>query len=467
MTVGDIADAVDGTLHGVDAATIVSDVVVDSRGAVPGAMYVAIAGERVDGHDFAEQSVAAGCSVVLSAGELARVDGSAVPAIVVDDPVLALGRLARAVRRDRLRCKVVAITGSSGKTSTKDLLASVLSAVGSTVSPKGSFNTEVGLPLTVLSADEGTEFLILEMGMRGLGHIGYLVDIARPDVGVILNVGSAHVGMLGSREGIAEAKGELAAGLATDAVAVLNADDSQVRGMASRTAAQVVTFGESPAASVRAESVRLDDHARASFDLVDDRNGEHLSAQVALQLVGEHYVSNALAVAATALSLGVSVELVARELSNAAVQSKWRMEVSEAPGGFTVINDAYNANPESMRAALKTLVALGRGRRTWAVLGEMRELGDDAMTEHDAIGRLAVRLDVSQLVCVGAGTRVMHIAASNEGSWSEESVFVPDVDAAIAFVEASVKSGDVVLVKASRSVGLERVAQALLEPVSS
>jgi UDP-N-acetylmuramoyl-tripeptide--D-alanyl-D-alanine ligase len=305
------------------------------------------------------------------------------------------------------------------------------------------------------------------MGMRGLGHIGYLVDIARPDVGVILNVGSAHVGMLGSREGIAEAKGELAAGLATDAVAVLNADDSQVRGMASRTAAQVVTFGESPAASVRAESVRLDDHARASFDLVDDRNGEHLSAQVALQLVGEHYVSNALAVAATALSLGVSVELVARELSNAAVQSKWRMEVSEAPGGFTVINDAYNANPESMRAALKTLVALGRGRRTWAVLGEMRELGDDALTEHDAIGRLAVRLDVSQLVCVGAGTRVMHIAASNEGSWSEESVFVPDVDAAIAFVEASVKSGDVVLVKASRSVGLERVAQALLEPVSS
>jgi UDP-N-acetylmuramoyl-tripeptide--D-alanyl-D-alanine ligase len=340
----------------------------------------------------------------------------------------------------------------------------VLSRLGPTVGPAGSLNTEVGLPLTVLSADRDTEFLILEMGMRGLGHVKYLVDIADPDIGIVLNVGSAHVGMLGSREAIAEAKGELVTGLGEEATAVLNADDALV---GSRTSGRVVTFGESPAADVRATDVRLDESARASYTLVDGRPGGGGTANVSLQLIGEHYVSNSLAVAAAALCLGATVDTVARALSEAVVQSRWRMEVSEAPGGFTVINDAYNANPESMRAALKTLVALAAGRRTWAVLGEMRELGDDALVEHDAIGRLAVRLDVSKLVCVGAGTRVMFLAASNEGSWSEESVHVADVDEAIRLLREQVRAGDVVLVKASRSIGLERVASALLEEASA
>jgi UDP-N-acetylmuramoyl-tripeptide--D-alanyl-D-alanine ligase len=463
LTVGEIADAVGGELIAVEPSVHVTDVIADSRIAAAGSMYVAIAGERVDGHDFAGSALSAGSVVVLAARPLAAPDGHALPTIVVDDPVLALGRLAKAVRRDRLACRVVAITGSSGKTSTKDLLAAVLSRLGPTVGPAGSLNTEVGLPLTVLSADRDTEFLILEMGMRGLGHIEYLVGIADPDIGIVLNVGSAHVGMLGSREAIAEAKSELVTGLGEEATAILNADDALVRSMGSRTSACVVTFGESPSADVRATDVRLDDSARASYTLVDGRPGDGGTAPVALQLVGEHYVSNSLAVAAAALCLGANVDTVAQALSEAVVRSRWRMEVSEAPGGFTVINDAYNANPESMRAALKTLVALAAGRRTWAVLGEMRELGDEALVEHDAIGRLAVRLDVSKLVCVGAGTRVMFLAASNEGSWSEESVHVADVDEAIRLLREQVRAGDVVLVKASRSIGLERVAAALLE----
>jgi UDP-N-acetylmuramoyl-tripeptide--D-alanyl-D-alanine ligase len=462
MTVGEIAEAATGSLHGADPSALVVDVVVDSRAAVAGSMYVAIAGERVDGHDFAESAVSSGSVVVLSDRALTGTSGQALPCIVVDDPVLALGRLAKRFRRERLRCKVIAITGSSGKTSTKDLLAVVLSDVGRTVSPQGSFNTEVGLPLTVLSADAETEFLILEMGMRGRGHIDYLVDIAEPDVGVVLNVGSAHVGLLGSREAIAEAKGELVAGLEGAAIAVLNDDDPLVRGLAPRTRAQVITFGEAPAAMVRATHVSLDDSARASFTLEDHRPGRTSSAKVALQLVGEHYVSNALAVAAAALSLGVDLDIVACALTGAQVASRWRMEVRQAPGGFTVINDAYNANPESMRAALKTLVALGAGRKTWAVLGEMLELGEESLVEHDAIGRLAVRLDVSKLVCVGPGTRVMFLAASNEGSWSEESVHVAGVDEAIRLLGEQVRPGDVVLVKASRSIGLERIAEALL-----
>ena len=370
LTAGEIAEAVHGTLSSLDPATMVTSVCVDSRSVAAGALFVAIRGERVDGHDFAADVVAAGAVAVLSARPLDDAARGALPCIVVDDPVTALGRLAAHVRRTRLRCSVVAITGSSGKTSTKDLVAAVLSSMGPTVSAAGSFNTEVGLPLTILAADEHTEFLVLEMGMRGEGHIAYLVDIARPDVGVVINVGSAHLGMLGSREAIARAKGELVRGLAPDAVAVLNADDPLVREMAGTTAARVVTFGESADSDVRATDIRVDEMARPAFTLTDTRSGE--ARPVSLQFSGEHYVPNALAAAAVALSLGGSVEQVADVLRVAEPASRWRMEVSVAPGGFTVVNDAYNANPESMRAALKTLVAMGAGRRTWAVLGEMR-----------------------------------------------------------------------------------------------
>lgn len=457
-TIEAIGAAIGGTLGGgADGGMTVSAVVADSRATVPGALFVCIAGERVDGHDFAEDAIRAGAVACLSARPLA------VPCIVVDDPVAALGRLAHWYRTHCLQAEVVGITGSSGKTTTKDLLAQVLASAGPTVAPVGSFNTEVGLPLTVLSADADTRFLVLEMGMRGIGHIAELMSIARPSVGILLNVGSAHVGVVGSREGIAIAKGEIIEGLPADGTAIVNLDDPLVMGQVPRASARVLTFGEGPQAAVRAVDVRLDPSACAAFTLVHADGTAHRQEPVHLQYAGEHIVSDALAAAAAALALGLPLDQVAMALRAASPQSRWRMEIHELADGVTLVNDAYNANPESMRAALKTLTAMAAGRRTWAVLGEMLELGDAAVTEHDAIGRLAVRLDVSKLLCVGPGAKVMHLGAAQEGSWGDEATWVPDVDAAIALLQSSLLPGDVVLVKASRSIGLERVAQALIE----
>ena len=462
LTPREVADATGGSLHGPvaeDTACVVH-VVADSREVEPGSLFVAIRGERSDGHDHAAEAIASGAVLVLASRELHTAEGEPIPCVVVDDPVVALGRLAAWYRRQRLGCTVVGVTGSSGKTTTKDLIARVLGAEGLTVSARGSFNTEVGLPLTILRADATTRFLVLEMGMRGEGHIAYLTELARPDVGVVLNVGSAHLGMVGSREGIAQAKSELVRGLSPQATAVLNDDDPMVAAMAQVTPASVVTFGERPGVRMRATDVRIDDRARPSFTLNDDE--AEAAASVTLRLSGEHYVSNALAAAAVGRVCGLSLEVVADALRGADPDSPWRMEVHESPSGIVVVNDAYNANPESMRAALKSLAAMAAGRRTWAVLGEMRELGDDSVEEHDAIGRLAVRLDISRLVCVGDGTRVMHLGASNEGSWGNESIHVADIDAAIALLHEELRPGDVVLVKASRAVGLERIAEAIL-----
>jgi UDP-N-acetylmuramoyl-tripeptide--D-alanyl-D-alanine ligase len=295
------------------------------------------------------------------------------------------------------------------------------------------------------------------MGSRGIGHIAYLCKVAPPRIGVVLNVGSAHVGEFGGRDGIAVAKGELVEALPADGLAVLNADDSLVLGMRSRTAARTSTFGESADADVRAEAIALDADGRAGFTLVTPEG----SAPVQLRLHGEHHVANALAAACVAREVGLAPGDVAAALHAAIPLSRWRMEVVHRPDGVTIVNDAYNANPESVRAALKALVGIARGRRTWAVLGEMRELGESSAEEHDAIGRLVVRLDVARLVVVGEGARPIHLGASLEGSWGEESVFVPDVDEALALLSREVRAGDVVLVKASRTVGLERIAEAL------
>ncbi len=468
LSAAEVARATGGTLDGpagVDGSdpgrTEVRRVVADSRLAGPGALFVATPGERVDGHDFAEAAVSAGATLVLATRPLVAADGTPLPVVVVDDTVAALGRLAAWYRTEVLTATVVAVTGSTGKTSTKDLTAAVLAAVGETVGPPGSLNTEVGLPLTVLSAEPSTDFLVLEMGMRGEGHIDHLARIARPDIAVVVNVGTAHLEMLGSQEAIARAKGELVRALPADAVAVLNGDDPLVRAMADTTDARVILYGLA-GGDVRGEDVVLDELARATFTLVDGASGRR--APVTLRQRGEHAVGNALAAAAVGLAAGADITVVAAALSAAEPASRWRMEVHEAPGGYTVVNDAYNANPDSMRAALRTLVAMAGDGRTWAVLGEMRELGEESTAAHDEIGRLAVRLDVSRLVCVGDGpARVMHLGAATEGSWSNESVNVPDADAAIALVRAEIRPGDTVLVKASRSVGLEQVAIALLD----
>lgn len=453
-TIEQIADAIGGAIHGVsDRTACVTCVVTDSRHDQVQSMFVAIRGERVDGHAFAEQAVQRGSIVVLAD----RIVDA--PCIVVPDTVAALGMLASWYRTTYLDCTVVGITGSSGKTSTKDFVHQVCEVAGPTVSARGSFNTDIGVPLTVLEADDSTRYLVLEMGMRGPGHIARLVGVVMPDIAVVTNVGTAHIGELGSQEAIASAKGELVRDLPADAWAVLNADDPFVRAM--QTTAQRWMFGETGGAECRAMTVRLDEQARPAFDLVI--NGA--SAAVHLQVHGEHAVMNALAAASVGAIIGIPIDAIAAALTAAQARSPWRMEVHRTRRGFRVINDAYNANPESMRAALKALVAMGGSGRTWAVLGEMRELGEQSQVEHDAIGRLIVRLDIDNLICIGEGTKVLHLGASNEGSWGEESRWVPDVDAALATLAAEVQPDDVVLVKASRSVGLDAVATALIDAI--
>ncbi|MGW4883534.1 UDP-N-acetylmuramoyl-tripeptide--D-alanyl-D-alanine ligase [Streptomyces murinus] len=455
LSLAEIAAVVGGQTHDIPdpSVQVTGPVVRDSREVVPGSLFAAFVGERVDGHDFAPQVVEAGAVAVLASRPVG------VPAIVVEDVQNALGALARHVVA-RLGATLVALTGSAGKTSTKDLIAQVLSGKAPTVFTPGSFNNEIGLPLTALTATEETRFLVLEMGARGIGHIRYLTGLTPPRIGVVLNVGTAHIGEFGGREQIAQAKGEIIEGLPEDGAAVLNADDPLVRAMAPRTKAKVVLFGESAEADVRAENVRLTDTGQPTFRLHTPSG----ASDVTMRLYGEHHVSNALAAAAVAHELGMSAEEIATALSGAGSLSRWRMEVTERPDGVTIVNDAYNANPESMRAALRALAAMGKGRRTWAVLGKMAELGDEALAEHDAVGRLAVRLNVSKLVAVGGiEASWLQLGAYNEGSWGEESVHVSDAQAAIDLLRSELRPGDVVLVKASRSVGLEGVAAALLE----
>lgn len=445
----DLATIVRGELFA-DADLEVTGFSTDSREVVRGDCFVAIVGEQFDGAHFALSAVASGAVLVIAQQRLEQ------PCIVVQDAVEALGEIARAHLQQLPMVDVVAITGSSGKTSTKDLVAQVLEAAGPTVAPAGSFNNEIGLPRTVLRADESTRFLVLEMGMRGRGHIARLCRIAPPDVSVVLNIGSAHVGVTGSREDTAVGKGEIISALHADGTAIVNRDDGFANYFASLAPCPIMEFGTEDG-WVHASEISLDEWTRPTFQLhIGDR-----SATVSLQLLGEHHVSNALAAAAIAHACGVTIDVIAPALSNATARSHWRMERMELPNGVTVINDAYNANPESMRSALRSLALMGGNRRTWAILGEMKELGESSMQEHDAIGRLVVRLDISHLVAIGQAGKIMQMAAANEGSWGDEAAHVPDIDAAVAYVLARWQPGDVVLVKASHSVHLERVAEAL------
>ena len=460
LTVAEIAQIVGGTVGGGPGDVLVTGhAAADSRTARPGDLFVAVPGERVDGHDFAAETVAAGAVAALVSRPVP------VPHVLVDDTVVALGRLARH-HVDRLVAGglvVVGVTGSSGKTSTKDLLAAVLEPLGTTVAPVGSLNTEIGVPLTALVADEGTRHLVVEMGARGVGHIAYLCEVTPPRIGVVLNVGAAHAGEFGSKEATARAKSELVAALpaaADGGVAVLNADDPLVAAMAGVTPARVVAFGLGPDAAVRAEQLRLDPLGRPSFLL---RAGDLEPVQVTLPLHGAHHVGNALAAAAVALELGATPAGVAGALATATPRSRWRMEVVDRADGVTVVNDAYNANPDSVRAALAALVAMANGRRTWAVLGEMAELGAASPAEHEQVGRLARRSGVTRLLVVGTGAHEVHSGALAEGAADGEgSIVVADVPAALELLTAELRPGDLVLVKASRSSGLERLAEGLL-----
>lgn len=462
LSLAEIATITGGRLHGTtddEAARLVVDgpVVTDSREAGPGGLYIARVGEQMDGHQFVASAAALGAVAAMTTREVHEL-----PCVVVEDIQAGLASLARAVVDRHPDLTVIGITGSSGKTSTKDLLASVLSSAAPTVAPVGSLNSEVGVPLTVFRVTPDTRFLVVEMGARGVGHIEYLTTIAPPRIGVELNVGTAHVGEFGSREAIGVAKAELVAALPAAGLAVLNADDTVVRAMAARTPARTVLVGTAPDAAVRAADIVLDATGRPTFHLLTPA-GE---AEVSLPLHGEHHVGNALAVVAVALECGLALDAVVSALASATPASRWRMEVVERPDGVTVVNDAYNANPDSMRAALKALAAMGRDadgneRRTWAVLGSMLELGGESTTEHDAIGRLVVRLNISRLVVVGDVARPMASGAQHEGSWGDEAVWVPDADAAQALLEENLRPGDVVLFKSSRDAGLRWLGETI------
>ncbi|MEO9138072.1 MAG: UDP-N-acetylmuramoyl-tripeptide--D-alanyl-D-alanine ligase [Jatrophihabitans sp.] len=454
MTLGEIASIVDGQVIHADSATMVTGPVeFDSRAVVAGGLFLALPGERVDGHDYVDTALAAGAVAALVTRD---VDA---PAVLVADGFAALAALASFVVRSLPELTVIGITGSSGKTSTKDLVAQLLATAGPTIAPPGSFNNELGHPYTVLRATTDTRFLVLEKSARGIGHIRYLTNIAPPRIGVVLNVGSAHLGEFGSREAIAQAKGELVEALPVDGVAILNADDALVAAMAVRTKARVVTFGEAADADVRAEEIQLDDLGRARFVL----RAAGVSVDVALRLVGPHHVSNALAAAAVAVECGMTPNAVAAQLSAATPLSRWRMEVTERADGVLILNDAYNANPESMRAALVTLADFSRTRRTWAVLGPMGELGEAEQSAHEAVGRLAAELGIAQLIAVGEPARPIVAAATLEGSWGGEARSVADVSDAVTLLSRELRRGDVVLVKASRAARLERIALGLAE----
>ena len=433
------------------AAVVSGPVVIDSRRAGPGGLFAAVAGERADGHDFAGAAVAAGAVAVLAT----RPTG--VPSLIVDDVPAALARLATAVVGRLPGVTIAGITGSSGKTSTKDLTAELVERLGPTVAPEGSYNNEFGFPLTVLRAGQDTRYMVLELAARDTGHIASLCQIAPPRIGAVLNVGHAHTGWFGGIENVARAKGELPEALPADGVAVLNADDPRVAAMAGRTAARVVTFGLGNA-DVSAADVRLDDLGRPTFTLVTAAG----SAPVRMALHGAHNVPNALAAAAIAAEMGLGLAEIAGALSSATARSRWRMEVARSARGVTVINDAYNANPESVRAALDALHHMARGRRAFAVLGHMAELGQEARASHEEVGAVAAGTGLAGLIVVGTEAEPILAGARAHRGWHGEAIGVPDGAGAVAALRDRLDAGDVVLVKASRAAALERVAAELL-----
>jgi len=461
LSLAQIAEITAGELYGDPAAMVTGAVVIDSRQAEPGGLFAAVAGERSDGHDFAAAAVAAGAAAVLATRPVP------VPSVIVADIPAALGALARFVADSLPLAQIAGITGSSGKTSTKDLAAQLVERLGPTIAPAGSLNNEFGHPLTVLRADFATRYLVLELSARGPGHIAYLCRVAPPRYGVVLNVGRAHAGEFGGLDQVAQAKGELVEALppasgasgAVGGVAILNADDPRVLAMAARTQARIVTFGvQRPDATVRATDVRLDELGRPSFML---RTPEG-SAPVTLRLHGAQNVPNALAAAALAREFGLDLAGIADGLGAAVARSRWRMEVRQRADGVTVINDAYNANPESVRAALDALHHLARDGRGFAVLGHMAELGDTSQASHEEIGQFAAEAGLVGLIAVGAEAGPILSGARRVPSWPGEALAVPDGAAALAVLADRLKPGDVVLVKASRAARLEGVAADLL-----
>ena len=439
MTLDEIATITGGHVVGGDpSVTVTGPVEYDSRKIGPGGLFVAFAGEKVDGHDYADVAIRAGAAAVLGSRD------TGVPGVVVEDPLAAVTALARVVASRLDGLTVVGLTGSSGKTTTKDFIGQLLSRLGPTVALPGSLNNELGFPYTVLQATRETRFLVLEMGARAVGHIRHLTGIARPSIGVVLNVGVAHIGEFGSLEGTALAKGELVEALPESGVAVLNADDPLVAAMASRTSARVVRTGTS--GDVAASDVVVDAAGRASYTLT--AGGE--SGQVRLTVPGEHQVPNSLAAAAVALAAGMDLAGLVTALNEIGIVSARRMDVFTRPDGVTVIDDSFNANPASTAAGLRALVAMSAGRRTTAVLGYMAELGEFEVSGHAEVGRLAAELGVDRVIAVAGNARPILDGAAGVAGWQGTGLFAADQAAAIKILQDDLRADEVVLVKGSR-----------------
>ena len=448
LTSRQVSEIVDGELFAEDDIQISREPVFDSREAIQGSIFLALKGDFRDGHDFAQSAIDQGAALVLASRKLD------LPCIVVPDVLEALGKIAHHVRVRLTNLKVIGITGSQGKTTTKDLLAWILRMHDETVATLASFNNELGAPLTLLRCTESTKYCILEMGARHIGDIESLCKIAEPNIGVVLEVGHAHVGEFGSLQAIAETKSELVRNLVHDGIAILGRYDEFTPKMAEGLKVPVLTFGQTHEAQIRATDIDIRE-GRAHFDLVTPQG----RAAVALRLVGAHQIPNALAAAAVCTALNIPLDVIAGGLSTAELQSKWRMELSEV-SDLLVINDAYNANPDSTSAALRTLsfFAQERGGQSWAFLGRMHELGESLAEEHAKIGLLAHSLGIDNLVCIGApeyaedlpkdGATEVHFCNSKEDALEISNYFSP---------------GDVVLVKASRAEKLEELVSALIE----
>jgi UDP-N-acetylmuramoyl-tripeptide--D-alanyl-D-alanine ligase len=445
LQASEIAKIVGGELIGDDLA-ITAAPVFDSSKATPGSIFLALQGEKADGHTFIDAAFANGAVLAIVSAPSAK------RCIVVNDVLGALKKLAAYVRQVLPDLTVIAITGSQGKTTTKDLLQHILESVGNTVAPQGNFNNELGTPITLLQCDASTKFCILEMGARHIGDIAALCEMARPNIGVVLRVGTAHIGEFGSAEAVATAKSEMISSLDKSAVAILGQYDPFTQNMRSLHDGKIITFGESNSADVRATDIEIRE-GRPHFDLVTSAG----RAAVGLRIVGIHQVANALAAAAVASTLGASIDLIAGALSTAELNSKWRMEISELKG-VVLINDSYNSSPESAEAALRTLVlfAQERGGQSWAFLGKMHELGASSRDRHAGIGTLASELGIDHLVCVAAREYADEI-----GTNCAMDVHLLESKSESLALVTQMRSGDVILVKASRAEAFEEIAQGI------
>ncbi|WP_434811640.1 UDP-N-acetylmuramoyl-tripeptide--D-alanyl-D-alanine ligase [Microbacterium sp. bgisy189] len=467
MTLAEVAHAVGGTLHtaGEDTAETVVDGTVDtdSREIGPGDIFAAKPGEVTDGHRFVPDVAAAGATLAL----VERAVDAPISQIVVADVVAALADLAREVVgrvRAHGRLKIVGITGSNGKTTTKNLLARILQDEGETVAPRASYNNEVGAPLTMLRVTDDTRYLVSEFGAAGPGQIARLAGLVTPDVGVVLMVGLAHAGGFGGVEATLKAKTELVEAVRPGGVAVLNADDPRVATMAAVAEARGVSvrwFGRGTAAEVRGDDVAVTDAGTTATVVTTEE-----TLPLRLRVLGEHHVMNALAALTAAQVLGVPLADGIARLETVEIAERWRMQPLGSDR-IRIINDAYNASPDSMAAALRTLAQItGPGQRKVAVLGAMSELGEYAGEEHDRVGLLAVRLRIERIVVVGTEARRLFLAAVGEGSWDGEAVFFTTADEAYDYLVGELRDGDRVLVKSSNSAGLRHLGDRLGESFS-